>query len=665
MGSGTKTTATLDSAPRPSGRGLVSLALLALLASSSGCPESGTGDRPCTPGATRMRANACGVCGSGSRVELCDERQAWVPRECIDPFDGDGDTYANQACAGLVGGCCTSKLDCNDEDPELHPDPLECLVGETERCTTACGTSGERTCGDACTWDECVASGDGCNGVDDDCDGETDEDVACAPGTETACLTVCGTTGVGTCTADCLSPIGIDCAPPDEICNRLDDDCNGTTDDGFPCPALSRIDCTTSCGSTGHGVCSIDCELPAVADCTPPLEACANGEDDDCDGQTDELDPGQCVAGTLVDCTTTCGSTGSGTCSAACRPPADWECTPPVETCNGEDDDCDGGTDEDFACVAGTEVDCATSCGTTGRGMCSAACALPGVAACVPPAERCGDGVDDDCDGLTDEACPANDTCAAPAALLLGGTMEGSTAGAAGDYVPSGGCAVGDGRDVVFAFALAEPSDVFLTTAGSTFDTLLYAGRTCGQSDLGCNDDHLAGPAEWSVLSLPALDVGTAWVVLDGPTATDAGDYRLTAYATTPPSPEGDRCGRPAMFSGTAGSMITDLCLFSADDSATCGGLGNDAVLYFVVNTPGTYEFDTCNAGTTLDTILSLRSSCDDVATELACADDDAACAGNPGASRLTLTLPVGAYFLGVDSKYSGCGSVQIDVSRP
>jgi hypothetical protein len=52
-----------------------------------------------------------------------------------------------------------------------------------------------------------------------------------------------------------------DAAPGVEVCNRRDDDCNGTIDDGL----------VNVCG-----VCGPD-----------PVETC-NGLDDDCDGQTDD-----------------------------------------------------------------------------------------------------------------------------------------------------------------------------------------------------------------------------------------------------------------------------------------------------------------------------------------------------------------------------------------
>ena len=54
---------------------------------------------------------------------------------------------------------------------------------------------------------------------------------------------------------------------------------------GYACdPAAAAMPCTTSCGSSGLSVCSPTC---AMAACTPPAESC-NGQDDNCDGATDE-----------------------------------------------------------------------------------------------------------------------------------------------------------------------------------------------------------------------------------------------------------------------------------------------------------------------------------------------------------------------------------------
>jgi hypothetical protein len=67
-----------------------------------------------------------------------------------------------------------------------------------------------------------------------------------------------------------------------------------------------------------------------------------------------------CATGTMVNCTTSCGSTGSGPCTAACGPPTGPDCVAPAETCNGLDDDCDGAVDE--AALAASPPVCAEGC---------------------------------------------------------------------------------------------------------------------------------------------------------------------------------------------------------------------------------------------------------------------------------------------------------------
>jgi len=42
-------------------------------------------------------------------------------------------------------------------------------------CTTACGSSGAASCGADCVLQACVPPAEQCNGVDDDCDDQTDE----------------------------------------------------------------------------------------------------------------------------------------------------------------------------------------------------------------------------------------------------------------------------------------------------------------------------------------------------------------------------------------------------------------------------------------------------------------------------------------------------------
>gem|GEM_PF-2560244 len=355
----------------------------------------------------------------------------------------------------------------------------ECAgAGVTQSCTSACGSAGTQTCTTSCGFGACVPPAESCNGADDDCDGAPDNTFACVQDASTPCVTGCGSTGSQACDASCV-PLA--CIPPLELCNGLDDDCDGAPDNSFACVQGSVVPCSTACGSAGTRSCSGAC-LPGV--CEPPVEAC-NGLDDDCDGAQDN--GFACVQGVSAVCLTGCGSVGSRPCSAACVAGA---CQPPVEICNGLDDDCDGAPDNGFTCIQGSVTTCLTSCGSTGAVSCGNTCA-PG--ACVAPTETCN-GMDDDCSGQPDDtfACVLGQTTPCQTTCGTAGTQTCGAGCSPGACVPPAETCNGaddncDGR-ADEAFACAAGSSQPCTTQCGTAGT-----RSC---DATCIPASCAPPAE-------------------------------------------------------------------------------------------------------------------------------------------------------------------------
>ncbi len=215
-----------------------------------------------------------------------------------------------------------------------------CHPGDNVACPTPCGSTGTVVCAPGCLAGTCTAPKETCNGVDDDCDGEPDEDFACVRNTTKPCTAKCGAPGEHTCLGHCKwGP----CHPAsdDDPCDGIDNDCDGQTDEDADCQPGAAVPCTTACDSPGARVCGAACSLGV---CEPGSEIC-NGKDDDCDGDTDETFT--CAAGGEGSCKTSCGSTGTRTCAVDCS----WyKCKPPVEVCNERDDDCDGSVDEGLDC---------------------------------------------------------------------------------------------------------------------------------------------------------------------------------------------------------------------------------------------------------------------------------------------------------------------------
>ena len=309
-----------------------------------------------------------------------------------------------------------------DDVPE--GEPCEGLEGIGAICSVGAGECirmGVMECAEdgaslVCDTQPGNAASEICDGLDNDCDGVTDEDLATAPannqegvcsGTVKTCLGVEGWEGPNL--------LQLDGYEADEVsCDGLDNDCDGVADEDLtppdtePCPSEGICAGLSLTCTEGAWVCGLD----AVVGYEETETAC-DGLDNDCDGAVDEdLTPPDTKA---------CPSVGVclGVVEAACQD-GSWVCDmsqapfyeDPEMTCDGLDNDCDGAIDED---IAPQPAD--PSCDTAG------VCATGVVMACVDGGWLCDysgvqgwesvetscDDLDNDCDGVADEGWTCED----------------------------------------------------------------------------------------------------------------------------------------------------------------------------------------------------------------------------------------------------------------
>ena len=309
-------------------------------------------------------------------------------------LDLDGDGYG-------VGADCLGP-DCDDDNPFKHPGIIENAPPCDDPRNPACAPDNRPYC----------------DGQDNNCDDNVDEDCPCREGAIQSCYSgslaslAHGRCSVGymRCEQGTWSPCEGAIEPEVEVCNGHDDNCDGSIDEGL-------INACGGCGVVPDEVCNgrdDDCDgeideglINACGGCGEAPDEVCDGIDNDCDGQVDEELRNACGGcGPLPE--ESCGAGGHG---------------------NGVDDNCDGEVDE--GCFHGGGLSCdgrenqpcyEGPAHTAGRGLCRGGlrdCINEAWGACegqVLPADEevCDNGLDDNCDGQIDEGCGPDDCVPEP-----------------------------------------------------------------------------------------------------------------------------------------------------------------------------------------------------------------------------------------------------------
>ncbi len=372
--------------------------------------------------------------------------------------DGYGDATMPTTACGSAVGFSANGTDCDDTRASVHPGQPEICDGIDNDCDPATGIDQNAA---AVTWYR-DADGDGFGTPND---------------TTTSCAPPAGYSLLGT---DCDDTVAARNPGTAELCNGIDDDCNGVAD------------FVIAPGDTE------DDDRDGIPDA-----ACHDPRASDCDDRDPTSGPGQ------------------------------------TETCDGRDNDCDGRIDEDATSVAFYRDADGDGFGTTTA--VTVACIAPSGYArrggdCddasntrFPGALEPCDGIDNDCDTAVDEGAYASASCNYPHAAGIctaGACRMSSCAPGFGDCTSAPGCESDVASDPVHCGSCTiactgAPACILgactneCTPSGTCAPNLCEWGTSCSATGR-CGTTTLCGPQrleahETATTTARGIDLGTAF----------------------------------------------------------------------------------------------------------------------------------------------------------
>ena len=409
-----------------------------------------------------------------------------------------------------------------------------------------------------------------------------------------------------------------------EVCDGVDNDCDGVVDDGVSSTWYADTDqdgygdpenTTTACSRP-------DGYVPVPSDCDdtdgsawPGASEDCNGKDDDCDDEIDEGVTGQFYADTDFDgygdpfsMVESCeGLPGVSDDPRDCDD-GDADVYPGApEHCNGADDDCDALVDEEPTVEGGEWWPDADGDGYGDPGGATAS-------TCISPAgytdntddcddrdrevspaapEVCSNDIDDNCDGDIDEGCPV-EHCGT---ISVDETWDGSVAHLVTCDVIVGGSAhpiltIEDGASVVFN------SGTGLYVGTRAYGSVVAIGATLGVDFTSAA--AAPGPGDWYGLEIGYYDEGSVLSSFTLRYGGGEGYGGLLAYGSDPTLSDctiSDNAGAGLYGRLGAGPSVSDCTISDNEDDGitleSSSALGGFSALVlsgnggYPVTTPG------------------------------------------------------------------------------
>ncbi len=232
-------------------------------------------DASVNPGATEVCDDIDNDCdGTVDEDDAADATTWYMDADS----DGFGDPAVTEQSCDTLSGYVTDSTDCNDGDGAVHPDATEVCDGQDNDCD---GTIDENDASDASTWY-----------MDSDGDGFGDADYS---------LVSCDADdGYVSDATDCDDSDGAVNPDATEVCDDIDNDCDGTIDEDDASDASTWYLDADSDDFGDASTATLACEAPEdhVSDGTdcddgrefiyPGAPEFCDGYDNDCDGETDE-----------------------------------------------------------------------------------------------------------------------------------------------------------------------------------------------------------------------------------------------------------------------------------------------------------------------------------------------------------------------------------------